>query len=65
MIELGSENFDTCKREYTHLNTSHNLGKKARFDSELRSVTKSPIFAEVVTLFVSYYYQDAFVTPGI
>jgi len=65
MIELGSDSFDTCKREYTHLNTSYNLGKKDRFVLEQRYCTKPPIFAGVVTLFVSCYYQDAFVTPGI
>jgi len=48
-----------------HLNTSYNLGKKDRFGLEQRYCTKPPIFAGVVTLFVSCYYQDAFVTPGI
>jgi len=53
MIELGSDSIDTSKQDNSHLNTSYNLGKKDRLVLEHRSYTKSPIFAGVVTLFVS------------
>jgi len=53
MIELGSDCIDTFEQDNSYLNTSYNLGKKDKFVLEHRSFTKFPIFAVVVTLFVS------------
>ncbi len=59
MIELGSECFDTCKRENTHyLFLSYNLGK----DSLIWSHVTISILLELFPLLVAYCYQRYFVT---